>query len=151
MHIRIAAGALAFALATGAAWAQSDTPPPPPPPGGPTAADGMAPPPPPSGTMREGPGRGDRLGPHDGMRVREGRGPRGGPRGWRHGPPAPPSKAAEFHLRRGPLNFRIRCAEEEPIKACADAALVLMDKFATVAGPTPPAASGAQPPAPSAP
>lgn len=141
MPVKVIAGALGLALFASSAWAQSETPPPPPPPGGMPgpAIGGMAPPPPPGDMVREG-----RGGPRGGMRH--------GPRDGRDGPPPPPpSRAAEFNFRRGPLEIKVRCAEEEPIKPCADAALTLMDKFAAVAGtigdlPPPPPPKGAQPP-----
>lgn len=139
MRTKVVAGALSVALFASSAWAQSPPPPPADMPG-PTMG-GMAPPPPPGGMMREG------RGPSGGMRH--------GPRDGRDGPPPPPpSKAAEFRFKRGPLEIRIRCAEEEPIKPCADAALTLMDKFGAVAGAmgdTPPAPPMGAPPPPAPP
>lgn len=48
-----------------------------------------------------------------------------------HGRMAPPSKAAHFVLHRGDAVVDIKCAEDEPMKACVDAATVLLDKLAT--------------------
>lgn len=61
------------------------------------------------------------------------RGPRGPEmdrmRGFPHRPP-PPSRAASFHLQREDSVIHIRCAENEPTRACVDAAAVLLDKVA---------------------
>ena len=42
----------------------------------------------------------------------------------------PVSKAARFQFSRGEAEVDIRCAEDEPMRACADAAGVLIDKLA---------------------
>lgn len=42
-----------------------------------------------------------------------------------------PSKAASFHLRKGDARVDIKCADDEPTKACIDAASALLDKLAT--------------------
>lgn len=41
-----------------------------------------------------------------------------------------PSKAASFHFRKGDARVDIKCADDEPTKACVDAASALMDKLA---------------------
>lgn len=59
--------------------------------------------------------------------------------GWgRHmgGPPSmrammQGSKAAQFHFARGENRIDIRCAADEPTKACVDAATTLLDKLAS--------------------
>lgn len=38
------------------------------------------------------------------------------------------SKGAQFHLRRGENRLDIKCAADEPMKACVDAASALLDK-----------------------
>ncbi|KQP25045.1 hypothetical protein ASF27_08800 [Methylobacterium sp. Leaf102] len=87
-----------------------------PPPGGPkTGPEAGAPPPPP---------------------------PHGGPRGPRGGPdaPPPPPKAAQFRLERGDTALDVKCAADEPMKACAEIALQMLDKLAAMpvpAGPAP--------------
>ncbi len=48
-------------------------------------------------------------------------------RGMRHGPP--PSKAARFMIRRGDSVVAIKCADDEPMKACVDAGSALLDKL----------------------
>ncbi len=42
----------------------------------------------------------------------------------------PPSKAAHFRLRRQGAMLDIKCADDEPMKACVDAAGALLDKVA---------------------
>ena len=81
--------------------------PPPPPPAGPGAMDDAGPgaPPPPDG-----------------------------PRG-RRPPPPPPSKAAHFRLERGDLALDVKCAEDEPMKACAEIAVQLLDKAQSIPKP----------------
>lgn len=93
-------------MMTGVSLAQ-DAPPPPPP--GPQAAsqDQPPPPPPPPG---HGPER-DR-----------------GPRGDAPPPPPPPSKAAHFRVQKGDLDVDVKCADDEPMSACADIAMKLLDK-----------------------
>lgn len=53
--------------------------------------------------------------------------PPGGPRG-RRPPPPPPGKAAHFRLERGDLALDVKCAEDEPMQACAAIVLQLLDK-----------------------
>jgi hypothetical protein len=113
--------ATGLALLTGVAFAQeapgTDAPPPPPPP---VADNPDAPPPPPPGP-----------GPKHGEGPRDDRGPRGGPGRDRDGPPPPPpSKAAHFRVERGDLKLDVKCADDEPMKACADVAMQLLDKVA---------------------
>lgn len=98
----------AFLIAAGSSFAQQ----PPPPPGQADAgsrADAPPPPPPP------GPG---------------------GPReaGWRDGPhgkrmPPPPSKAAHFRIEDGERKIDVKCADDEPMKACADIMMQIIDKM----------------------
>jgi hypothetical protein len=54
--------------------------------------------------------------------------PPGGPRRGPDGPPPPP-KAAQFKLQRGDVGIDVRCAADEPMKACADITLQLIDKL----------------------
>ncbi len=108
----VAAAGLAFMLAGGVAAAQVAAPPPPPPPG----ADGPpgGPPGGPMGEgMRHGPGHHGRMA--EMMRMR---------------PPPPPSKAAHFNFRKGDARVDIKCADDEPMKACVDAGMALLDKLA---------------------
>ncbi|GJD32465.1 hypothetical protein PMNALOAF_3738 [Methylobacterium adhaesivum] len=113
MNKTIALLSAAAILAASAAVAQ-----PAPPPAGPRPGPeaGAPPPPPPPG------------------------GPHGGPRGPRGGPDAPPPpKAAHFRLERGDTALDVKCAADEPMRACADIALQLLDKLAALPAPPPPA------------
>ena len=112
MNKTIALLSAAAILAASAAVAQ-----PAPPPAGPRPGpEAGAPPPPPPG------------------------GPHGGPRGPRGGPDAPPPpKAAHFRLERGDTALDVKCAADEPMRACADIALQLLDKLAALPAPPPPA------------
>ncbi len=40
------------------------------------------------------------------------------------------TKAARFDMRRGDMRIDVKCAADEPMKACVDAATTLMDKMA---------------------
>ena len=103
----VIAGA-AFLIAAGPSFAQQPPPPPGPADAG-SRADAPPPPPPP------GPG---------------------GPReaGWRDGPhgrrmPPPPSKAAHFRIEDGERKIDVKCADDEPMKACADIMMQIIDKM----------------------
>jgi len=106
---------LALAVLAGGAWAQ--TPPPPP---GPPAGMKAPPPPLPGGPEARDEGAGDPPPPP------------GGPRGHR---PPPPSKAAHFHIERGDDVIDVKCAEDEPSKACGDFVLQLLDRIQAPAKP----------------
>lgn len=124
-----------LALATGGlmlltlgAFAQ-DQPPPPPAPDAPST-DMAAPPPPPGAE----PGQADDdmapPPPPRGKGPREERGPRRGRDGDRGPPPPPPSKAAHFRLEKGDMKIDVKCADDEPAKACAEITLQLIDRIA---------------------
>jgi hypothetical protein len=112
--------ALAALTGSGAAWTShaqaqaappaasapapaADSATPPPPPGGPGPVTDAGGPPPPGGPD--------------------------GPRGHRPPPPPPPSRAAHIHLGRGDTVLDLKCAEDEPMKTCADLALQLLDRL----------------------
>ncbi len=114
---------LALSALAGTAIAQ--TPPPPPPQGAEQAApspddappprvdaddndDAAPPPPPPPREARE----------HGHMR----------PEGHRPPPPPPPSRAAHFHIKTGDTKIDVKCAENEPMKVCADLLLQILDR-----------------------
>lgn len=110
---RLIASGLALALSTSAALAQA-------------AAPG-APPPPPMGLRGPPPGM-------PGAMIDDGQGgppPPGGMRGMRP-PPHAPSKAAHLHIEHGDTALDIKCPEDEPLKACADLTLQLLDKLQTL-------------------
>ncbi len=44
----------------------------------------------------------------------------------------PPSKAARFHIETGGADIGIKCADDEPMKACADFTLQVLDKIAAM-------------------
>lgn len=110
--------ALAVAIGTGAALAQAA---PPPPPGGPAAGrpgtDAPPPPPPPGGPR----GAMDGPPPPPGMRAPP--------------PPPPPSRAAHFRVEQGDMKVDVKCAADEPMKACAELAMQLVDKVAAMRPP----------------
>ena len=62
------------------------------------------------------------------------RGP-GGPGGWfrRMMRRPPPTKAAFFNFRRGDAVVTIKCADDEPMKACTDAATTMLQALKDVA------------------
>lgn len=124
---RILISGLALCAMAAGALAQAA----PPPPGAPPARSGMrAPPPPPPG----GPDVADDAGGPPPP-------PRGGPGGHRPPPPPPPSKAAHFRIERGDVRLDAKCADDEPMRACADITLQLLDKLQAMppAPRTPPA------------
>ncbi|MCJ2036048.1 hypothetical protein [Methylobacterium sp. J-068] len=71
--------------------------------------------------------------------------PPGGPRRGPDAPPPPP-KAAHFRLERGETALDVKCADDEPMKACADLTLQLLDRLAAMPAPVGPV--GPKPDAP---
>ena len=67
----------------------------------------------------------DDDGEMDGARGHEAR--------WSHHRPPPPSKAARFRVEAGDITLGMKCPEDEPLKACQDFALQLLDKAGSVA------------------
>lgn len=125
---------LALAALAGTAFAQQ---PPAPPSAGtpPAAAEPGSPPPPPSPStpddneqMTDRPDA--RPGDRPDYRWHGRRGDMGfrGFRGHRP-PPPPPSKAAHFRIEDGNTRIDLKCAEDEPMKACADLLLQVMDRL----------------------
>lgn len=53
-----------------------------------------------------------------------------GPGADRRGPPPAPSRAAHFRLEGAGNVLDVQCAENEPMQACADIALRLLDRAA---------------------
>jgi hypothetical protein len=126
---------LTLALLTGGALAQANGQPPAPSAPGMTAppppAPGLAPPPPP-GVAPPLIGSGAEAGDMDGPPPPP---PPGapGPHGQR--PPPPPERAAHFRLQRGDALVDVKCADEEPMKICADLALQMIDRLQTLSKP----------------
>ncbi|MBY3234348.1 hypothetical protein HFO17_07270 [Rhizobium laguerreae] len=50
-------------------------------------------------------------------------------RGFRGHRPPPPSKAAHFRVEDGNTRIDLKCAEDEPMKACADLLLQVIDRL----------------------
>jgi len=115
----IALAGVAALLSGTVAFAQT----PPPPPGGPRPGPeaGAPPPPPLPGGPRRGPDA-DAPPPPPG-------GPQRGPNGP---PPPPPPKGAHFILERGDARIDVKCADDDPTKACADITLQMLDKLTTL-------------------
>ncbi|MGO7091912.1 hypothetical protein [Rhizobium leguminosarum] len=134
---RLLLSGLALAALAGTAFAQQ--PPAPPSAGTPPAvAEPGSPPPPPSssapdddGPMMGGPDA--RPGDRPDYRWHGRRGDIGfrGDMGFRghRPPPPPPSKAAHFRIEDGNTRIDLKCAEDEPMKACADLLLQVMDRL----------------------
>lgn len=132
---RLLLSGLALTALAGTAFAQQ--PPAPPSAGTPPAAvePGTPPPPPPPPSASED---GERMtdrpdarpGDRPDYRWHGSRGDRGfrGFRGHRPLPP-PPSKAAHFRIEDGNTRIDLKCAEDEPMKACADLLLQVMDRL----------------------
>ena len=71
--------------------------------------------------------------PPDGLRGRMDVGAPPPPGGPRRGPDIPPPpKAAHFIVARGDARIDVKCADDEPMKACADITLQLLDKLSTL-------------------
>jgi hypothetical protein len=134
---------MTLALLTGGAFAQATAQPPAPPAAGaaappppPPRADGVAgarppAPPAPGAAAPPPPGGPDaEADDADGPPPPPGPGPRG-----RRPPPPPPSKAAHFRLQRGDAMVEVKCADDEPMKLCADLALQMVDRLQAMARP----------------
>lgn len=87
-----------------------------PPPGPPAGMEGR---PQMGGPQEGGPDEGGRHGRHGGWMGMRG-----------HRPPPPIGKAAFFRFHKGDASVAIKCPDDEPVKACVDAATALMDKLA---------------------
>lgn len=128
MHRFLLSG-LALAALTGAAFAQEPAAPPPPSGAAPPPAADTGSPPPDAGApaprdeaMPDGSSR-DRFA----FRGHGWRGDMGFYRGHHRGPP--PSKAARFRIMDGNTRIDLKCAEDEPMKVCADLLLQVMDRL----------------------
>jgi hypothetical protein len=128
---------LTLALLTGGALAEMNGQPSAPPAPGmaapPPPAPGVAPPPPPPPGVAP-----PRTSPGAEARDMDGPSPPPppdgpGPRGQR--PPPLPERAAHFRLQRGDALLDVKCADEEPMKTCADLALQMIDRLQTLSKP----------------
>lgn len=107
---RLIASGLVLALATSGALAQAT---------GPGAS-------PPMGLTAPPPGSPGGMGT---SAMMDDGGPPPRPPGGPHGMRPPPSKAAHLHIEHGDMALDIKCPEEEPLKACADLIIPLLDKL----------------------
>jgi len=135
-------GVCALALLTTSALAQ------PAPPSSPAGGPGIeGPPPPPPGARPE-------TGPPDAPLPPPGRGERANapppPPPPGHGPPPPPPKGAQFKLEFGDTLVDVKCADDEPMRPCADLTMRFIDKLASMPArpPARPAPLAAAPPPP---
>ena len=125
---------LTAALLTGCTLAQANAQAPQPPAGPPPFAQPPAPPPPgaapPPLPAREDADADDAVAPPPPP-------PPGGPgpRGLRRPPPPPPPRAAHFRLQRGDAVVDVKCSDDEPMKACGDLALQMIDRLQVTAKP----------------
>jgi hypothetical protein len=120
MRTVFSTAALLLTLSAGVALAQQtpDTTSPAPSTSNPaTKADMPPPPPPPPGAQAEADG--DQF--HGDWHR--------GPMGHRPPPPPPPSKAAHFRIETGDIKIDVKCAEDEPTKACADEVNQILDRL----------------------
>jgi hypothetical protein len=128
--------ALLLAASSGLAIAQPappvpdtsmDAPPPPPPPDG-AGPDRGPPPSPPSRADARGPaGRPARLADRGPLPPPPPPGGPGGPGPDGRGPvPPPPSPGAHFHIERGGNVVDVKCADDQPMQACATIAEQLL-------------------------
>jgi hypothetical protein len=114
MRILIVSAAAALGLSAVSAFAQTPGDPPTPP-QAPAEITKNNPPPPPGPPGPRGPDGKDQ--------ARLGSGPG-------HPPPPPPrDRAGAIHIRDGRTEIDIRCAAGEPMKACSDTALQILDRL----------------------
>jgi hypothetical protein len=115
---------LSLAILAGGAWAQDAAPAPAG--GAPAQMDMKAPPPPPPG-IRPPPGGPDAM---------QDEGPGGPPpKGLRGRRPPPESKAAHFRVQQGDTALDIKCADDEPMQACAYLTMQLLNKLGAMPRP----------------
>jgi hypothetical protein len=95
-----------------------------------TAAFGQPPQPPSGGPRPPAPGAAPAPPPQPGSpTTTTGQAPQppaGGPRS--EGPP-PPSKAAHFRIEQGDNAIDVKCADDEPMRACSDIAMQFLDRL----------------------
>ncbi len=102
-----------------------------------TAAFAQPPQPPSGGSRPAAPGAAPSPPPQSGGQIATGQTPQltvGGPQGE-----VPPSlsKAAHFRVEQGDNGIDVKCADEEPMRACADIAMQFLDRLGiTQAGTT---------------
>jgi hypothetical protein len=102
-----------------------------------TAALAQPPQPPSGGPRQPAPGAAPSSSPQPGGPTNTGQTPQppvGGARGEappraEGPPPPPPSKAAHFRVEQGDNAIDVKCADDEPMRACADIAMQFLDRL----------------------
>jgi hypothetical protein len=101
-----------------------------------TAAFAQVPQPPARGQRPLSPGAAPLSPPQPGGPTTTGQAtqpPAGGPRGEAapraEGPPPLPSKAAHFRVEQGDNGIEVKCADDEPMRACADITMQFLDRL----------------------
>jgi hypothetical protein len=95
-----------------------------------TAALAQPPQPPSSGPRPSAPGAAPSPPPQPGGPITTGQAPQPPPAGGQRGEvPPPPSKAAHFRVEQGDNAIDVKCADDEPMRACADIAMQLLDRL----------------------
>jgi hypothetical protein len=94
-----------------------------------TAVFAQPPQPPSSGPRPSAPGAAPSPPPQPGGPITTGQAPQP-PAGSQRGEvPPPPSKAAHFRVEQGDNAIDVKCADDEPMRACADIAMQLLDRL----------------------
>jgi hypothetical protein len=92
-----------------------------------TAAFGQPPQPPSSGPRPSAPAAAPSPAPQPaGSPTTTGQQPPGSPR---IEGPLPPSKAAHFRIEQGDNAIDVKCADDEPMRACSDIAMQFLDRL----------------------
>jgi hypothetical protein len=92
-----------------------------------TAAFAQPPQPPSSGPRPSAPGAAPSPAPQPGSPTTTGQAPQ--PPGSSRSEGPPPSKAAHFRVEQGDNAIDVKCADEEPMRACADIAMQFLDRL----------------------
>jgi hypothetical protein len=87
------------------------------------------PPQPPSGPRPLAPGATPSPPPQPGGPTTIGQAPQPPAGGPRSEAPPPPSKAAHFRVEQGDNGVDVKCADEEPMRACADITMQFLDRL----------------------
>ncbi|MDF0697160.1 hypothetical protein PYR71_11690 [Rhizobium sp. MC63] len=132
---RVLLSGIVLAALTGSAFAQQ-SPPPPSAATPPTATEPSSPPPPPAPPPQPAPDDNERMtgspdersGDRPDYRWHGSRGDMGF-RDFRGHRMPRPSKAAHFQIEDGNTRIDLKCAEDEPMKACADLLLEVIDRL----------------------
>jgi hypothetical protein len=94
-----------------------------------TAAFAQPPQPPSSGPRPSASGAAPSPPPQPGGPITTGQAPQPPAGGQRSEVLPPPSKAAHFRVEQGDNAIDVKCADDEPMRACADIAMQLLDRL----------------------